>query len=948
VTLVSGSTGLPLDGSGLISSSNSLVGSQTNDQVGNGLTVLADGNYVVASPNWANGSASAAGAVTLVSGRTGLAFKDGRGTISPRNSLVGSQTNDQVGDRGVTVLADGNYVVVSLRWANGSASNAGAVTLVSGRTGLPLDGRGLISSSNSLVGSQAEDQVGNNGGIGNPITVLADGNYVVNSFVWANGSASGAGAVTLVSGRTGLPLDGSGTISSTNSLVGSHTNDLVGLGFVGLGGVTVLADGNYVVSSESWANGSARDAGAVTLVSGRTGLPLNGSGVVSAQNSLLGLTASSGFSFVALDPVTGAFLAASANDGTGRVVAGLDNPNQLTYSADQGQTISLTPAPLLMQALDAGTAVVLQASNDITVNAPITVSAGGHGGSLTLQAGRSILLNASITTDNGNLTLIANDLLANGVSDSDRTAGNAVITMAARTALNAGTGSITIDLRPGTGKSNTASGAITLQTVTAGSLAVSNNGPSAGGDIDLGRVTTTGPQTFSSPNGTTNVRASLSAHNSPITFNGNTLVGSGVSIAPGSSSIDFSGSGTQALSSAIALGNVLHDGSGTLQLMSNLTLTGSFTNASGTFDATSRTVRVLGNWTWLAGTFLSTGSTVQFSGGAQTVTSGGQAFNNLTHAGSNSLALADNLVLTGTFINTSGTLDTTSRTVQILGDWTWLAGTFVSTASTVQFSGGAQTLTSGGQAFNNLTHSGAGLLRLAGNSLAVRELLASSSLTVGDLLAGNSLTVNGVLINAAGAGDFQSNNLGVTVAGATTLSGGTYHAGSAATFFNGGLILSGGNFTATSGAVTAAGITINPGSTLTAPRATLTDSGNFAMNGAFLANGGTVALTGTNQQVSGSTTFFNLTKTVTSADTLTFAAGSTQTIGGTLTLKGTTGHLLVLRSSVPGTPWNIDPLGTIAASFLDVQDSDNTAGPTKKITATNSHNSGNNTNWLFP
>ena len=60
--------------------------------------------------------------------------------------------------------------------------------------------------------------------------------------------------------------------------------------------------------------------------------------------------------------------------------------------------------------------MILQANDDITVTDPITV-ASPAGGTLVLQAGRSVLINGSITTNNSNLTLIANDTLANSNAD---------------------------------------------------------------------------------------------------------------------------------------------------------------------------------------------------------------------------------------------------------------------------------------------------------------------------------------------------------------------------------------------------------------------------------------------------------------------------------------------------------------------------------------------------
>ncbi len=262
VTWASGTTGL----SGLVSASNSLVGSTAGDAVGSGgITALSNGNYVASSPNWDNGTATNAGAVTLCSGITGVF-----GVVSASNSLVGSISNNQVGNIRVIALSNGNYVVSSPKWDNGTATDVGAVTWGSGTTGV----FGVVSASNSLVGSTSNDQVGNGG-----ITALSNGNYVVRSPFWTNGTATNAGAVTWGSGITGV----SGVVSASNSLVDSTA--YVRLGW---GGITALSNGNYLVSSPFWANGTATNAGAVTWGSGTNGV----SGVVSASNSLVGSKAS--------------------------------------------------------------------------------------------------------------------------------------------------------------------------------------------------------------------------------------------------------------------------------------------------------------------------------------------------------------------------------------------------------------------------------------------------------------------------------------------------------------------------------------------------------------------------------------------------------------------------------------------------------------------------------
>jgi hypothetical protein len=468
VTFGSGTTGV----SGVVSAANSLVGSTFNDQVGFGVTALANGNYVIRSPLW-DGAAADVGAVTFGNGTTGI-----NGAVSAANSLVGSTLDDGVGSGGITVLANGNYVVSSLGWNNGAATLAGAVTFGDGTTGIS----GVVSAANSLVGSTMNDQVGYKG-----VTPLANGNYVVSSWFWNNGSATSAGAVTFGNGTTGI----SGVVSAANSLVGSTSGD-----DVGTGSVTALANGNYVVSSPKWASGAAANAGALTLVSGTTGQTLTGFGPINAQNSLIGRTANTGLGNVVLDAVNHTFLANFTTENGGRVTAAPDDVSlgSCTFGFFPGSNLGLQ-ANVLINTLMQGSNVVLQANNDITIDADLIVNPpSGNGGNLTLQAGRSIILNGRIVTGNGNLTLIANELLANGVIDAQRDPGAAVITMGAGVSIDAGTGSVDIELRSGAGLTNNTTGAITLGPISAGSLTVTNNGPTAGSGIIVnGSLTVAGP-----------------------------------------------------------------------------------------------------------------------------------------------------------------------------------------------------------------------------------------------------------------------------------------------------------------------------------------------------------------------------------------------------------------------------------------------------------------------
>ncbi len=339
------------------------------------MTALTNGNYVVASPSWSG----KAGAATWGSGTGGTT-----GTISSSNSLIGS-SGDQVGLGGATALSNGNYVVVSPSWNN----NVGAVTWGSGTSGVT----GTVSDTNSLVGTSggnSGDQVGSFG-----VTALSNGNYVVASPSWNNSQ----GAVTWGNGSNGIV----GTVSGLNSLLGTVAGDQMGES-----GITALGNGNYVVSSPSWNGGR----GAATWGNGGTGATLDGLNAIDPQNSLIGAVPSAGLSPLVGGTPIGSFLAPFTTENGGRVTLGFTNPNQITASLAQKQTISITPA-FLANPLEAGAAVDLRASNSLTVASPISVGAVGLAGALTLEAA-TIVLNADVSTDGGNLTF--NGLVSPGAS----------------------------------------------------------------------------------------------------------------------------------------------------------------------------------------------------------------------------------------------------------------------------------------------------------------------------------------------------------------------------------------------------------------------------------------------------------------------------------------------------------------------------------------------------
>ena len=239
---------------------SSLYGSHVNDKIGSGGVVeLPNGNFVVMSPDWGNGVNTWIGAVTWADGMSGLS-----GQVSSSNSLVGSSPYDRVGNAGIVIVGDSNYVVKS-NAVSGLNGGKGAATWCDGLVG----GTGVISSANSLIGNQSNEVV--TGSTNKGVMVLPNGNYLV-----FTGNRAGGG-VTWGSGNVGV----TGTVSATNSLVGSGWFSAVPSS---ADGVRLLPNGNCVILSPGWDRDGMTDAGAATWCSSTSGVV----GEISPSNSLVG------------------------------------------------------------------------------------------------------------------------------------------------------------------------------------------------------------------------------------------------------------------------------------------------------------------------------------------------------------------------------------------------------------------------------------------------------------------------------------------------------------------------------------------------------------------------------------------------------------------------------------------------------------------------------------
>ena len=228
LTWVNGATGLV----GPITPENSLIGLTTGDCIGGvvdachgpgtgnnsfeyerrdgGVHRVGNGNFVVASPLWNNDTTADVGAVTWIDGETGQI-----GTVTNQNSLIGSTTGDQIGER-LEVFRDGNYVVISEKWDSGNLEDAGAVTWADGAVRMV----GSVSAENSLIGF-GEFATRDSGS-----TFFLDAGFIQQdaAFVSYLTEGGGQGGIVMIAGRG---LMGPVTASNSASIIASSQGEVV-------------------------------------------------------------------------------------------------------------------------------------------------------------------------------------------------------------------------------------------------------------------------------------------------------------------------------------------------------------------------------------------------------------------------------------------------------------------------------------------------------------------------------------------------------------------------------------------------------------------------------------------------------------------------------------------------------------------------------------------------
>ncbi|MBA3846514.1 MAG: LamG domain-containing protein, partial [Planctomycetes bacterium] len=374
----------------------------------------------------------------------------------------------------------------------------------------------------------------------------------------------------------------------------------------------------------------------------------------------------------------------------------------------------------------------------------------------------------------------------------------------------------------------------------------------------------------------------------------------------------------------------------TQTLAANLDVDGDLTLTSGNLDVDATGnygIAVGGSWVNNGAVFTPRAGTVTFDGTAigKTITALGRPFSGVTVNGVGGVwSLADLANVTAT---ATSALTLSNGVLALAGKNLTLTGATFSNQATLRLQGG-ETITGITQDIDSGTWEYVGNGDAAAQTLTIRDcgvtdyfnlLINDANVTQDTFAVGAGLTCAGSL-NVTSSTFSQGANA-ISVGGDVTVAtAGIYTGGAATLAITGGFTQSGGTFTAPD---------------------LVTVAGNFARTAGTFTPGaaGRVTLNGTDQQISGTTTFRHLRKIVTVARTLTFAAGSRQTVLGELNLEGpaATTHL-TLASSSPGTRWEIDPQGTKAISRVSVSWSENVAAAV--VAPTGSQDGRNTINWF--
>ncbi len=716
----------------------------------------------------------------------------------------------------------------------------------------------------------------------NNASALGTGTLTINGGTIDNTSG---GAVTLT-GNNLMDWNGDFTFTGTSSLN-------LGTGSVVLGGsrtVTVSANTLTVGGNISGATFGIVKAGAGTLIF--NGVVGTGAGTITVSGGTLVLNGAN--TYTGITTVNSGTLQAGNTTalGTGPLTI-----NGGTFDAN-GHNVTITG----LVTINGG--IYLASTGTQTLNGGLTISGGTFSGSSgTVNTTDMTLSSGALTLTNGLFNVSGNWLQSGGTF----TAGSSTVTFNATSTGH----TITSD-----GSSfnnvtfNGVGGSWFLQDpfITTGNLTITNGTLNANGQaMTIGGNWSNSGSFIASSNTVTFDGTTVISGSSTNTFNNIVIAAASTLTAP-AGNMNVTGNWTNSGTFNANGGTVTFEGTSTIGGSQATSFNNIIIAPASTLTAPAGNMNVGGNWT-NSGTFNANGGTVTFNG--------------TTAIGGSSIDTFNNVTITGSLTAPAGNMN-------VGGNWT-NSGTFNANGGTVTFiSSGTQTLNSGGNVFYNITHSGSGTLELVTGPLTVTHdfnnaagafdlngqdwtMTGAAFTNPATIELSGSETITGLTQDTTeGTWSYIGDNTGSTY----TIKNYTYHdlmINDTNTF---------GDTFNLPGTINVVDLSILSG-TLASNNFNIFISGNWNNTGSFVAGTDTVTFDGGDQSILGSTTFNNLTKIALLPYTLTFQAGQTQTITGTLTLTGFQVQLLSLRSSSPGTQWEINPLGNRVMTQVNVQDGNN-------------------------
>jgi len=320
----------------------------------------------------------------------------------------------------------------------------------------------------------------------------------------------------------------------------------------------------------------------------------------------------------------------------------------------------------------------------------------------TIKLGVATTLNGNLTISGGTFDCNNFDLTVKGNWTNNSAAGTTfsahsnTVTLSGSAAQTIGGSSVTtfnnLTINNASGVTNSVAGTTVngTLTLTTGTLTLASGLTMAtGSTISRANGSLSGTPTFA---GTVNVTYTGAT--------GATTTGSELpTSATALNNLTINDSGqTVTLNAAVNVNGTLVITAGTFDTSASnfaVTLNGGFTN-SGTFTANASNITIGGTSTSVSIAGFSTTGALSFTRTANTATlTGGVTAASLTMNGTNgtlNLGAALSHQINGTVLITNGTLNASSSTLNLTGDWTKNGGTFTASTSTINFNGTTQTI----------------------------------------------------------------------------------------------------------------------------------------------------------------------------------------------------------------------------------------------------------------